>query len=165
MPNKSTVCSVKTANSKQKGSNTMTKIRPYERNVYYYETDKMGIVHHSNYIRIFEETRVHYLAEAGMPFENIEAEGVLMPVLSVECSYKHPLVFGEPFQSSIKVTKFNGTTLHLAYRVISLKTGELCAEGSSSHCFTDTDMKPLRTKLKFPHIYNIFNELLKITEE
>ena len=143
----------------------MTDVRPYERKVNYYETDKMGIVHHSNYIRFFEETRVHYLAEMGMPFENIEAEGVLMPVLSVECSYKHPLVFGEPFQSSIRVTKFNGTTLHLAYRIISLKTGELCAEGSSAHCFTDMDMKPIRTKTKFPHIYNIFNELTKTTSE
>jgi acyl-CoA thioester hydrolase len=143
----------------------MTEIKPFERKVNYYETDKMGIVHHSNYIRIFEETRVHYLAEMWMPFENIEAAGVLMPVLSVECSYKHPLVFGEAFQSSIRVTKFNGTTLHLAYRVISLKTGDLCAEGTSSHCFTDTDLKPIRTKNKFPDIYNVFNELTAAASE
>ncbi len=143
----------------------MTEIKPFERKVNYYETDKMGIVHHSNYVRIFEETRVHYLAEMGMPFENIEAAGVLMPVLSVECSYKHPLVFGEAFQSSIRVTKFNGTTLHLAYRVISLKTGDLCAEGTSSHCFTDTDLKPIRTKNKFPDIYNVFNELTAAASE
>ncbi len=134
----------------------MNTITPYERKVFYYETDKMGIMHHSNYIRIFEETRVHYLSEAGMPFEQIEAQGVLMPVLSVECRYKRPLVFDEPFAVYPKITKFNGTTLELEYKIISRKTGELCAEGSSSHCFTDTNMKPLRTKLKYPDIYKIF---------
>lgn len=134
----------------------MNNITPYERKVFYYETDKMGIMHHSNYIRIFEETRVHYLSEAGMPFEQIEAQGVLMPVLSVECRYKRPLKFDEPFAVYPKITKFNGTTLNLEYKIISRKTGELCAEGSSSHCFTDTNMKPLRTKLKYPDIYKIF---------
>ena len=134
----------------------MNTITPYERKVFYYETDKMGIMHHSNYIRIFEETRVHYLSEAGMPFEQIEAQGVLMPVRSVECRYKRPLKFDEPFAVYPKITKFNGTTLNLEYKIISRKTGELCAEGSSSHCFTDTNMKPLRTKLKYPDIYKIF---------
>lgn len=138
----------------------MNRIRPYERKVFYYETDKMSIMHHSNYIRIFEETRVHYLNEAGMPFEEIEAAGVLMPVLSVECSYKRPLTFDEPFAVYPKITKFNGTTLHLSYRIVSRKTGELCAEGSSSHCFTDTDMKPLRTKNRYPDIYKIFADYL-----
>ena len=95
-----------------------------------------------------------------MPFEEIEAAGVLMPVLSVECSYKRPLTFDEPFAVYPKITKFNGTTLHLSYRIVSRKTGELCAEGSSSHCFTDTDMKPLRTKNRYPDIYKIFADYL-----
>lgn len=47
-------------------------IKPYERRVFYYETDKMGIMHHSNYIRIFEESRVDFLQQSGMPFEEIE---------------------------------------------------------------------------------------------
>lgn len=134
----------------------LNNISPYKRKVFYYETDKMSIMHHSNYIRIFEETRVHFLSQAGMPFESIEAMGILMPVLSVECRYKRPLIFDEPFAVFPKITGFNGTTLHLSYRIVSQRTGELCAEGSSSHCFTDTDMKPLRTKLRYPEIYKIF---------
>lgn len=134
----------------------MNNINPYTRKVYYYETDKMGIMHHSNYIRIFEETRVSFLDQAGMPFENIEAAGILMPVLSVECRYKRPLRFDETFAVYPKITKFNGTTLFLRYRIISRLTEELCAEGSSSHCFTDTNLNPIRTKLKFPKIYKVF---------
>lgn len=132
------------------------KITPYERRVFYYETDKMSVVHHSNYIRIFEETRVHFLDEAGMPFFQIEAAGLLMPVLSVECRYKRPLTFDEPFAVYPKITKFNGTTVYLEYKIISRSTGEVCATGSSSHCFTDTNMKPLRIKLKYPEIYKAF---------
>ena len=49
----------------------MTPLKPYERSVFYYETDKMAIVHHSNYIRIFDEARVDYLQQAGIPFNMI----------------------------------------------------------------------------------------------
>ena len=131
-------------------------LRPYERNVYYYETDKMGIMHHSNYIRIFEETRIHFLSEAGMPFPEIEAKGILMPVLSVECSYLHPLRFGDTFSVDLRITEFNGVKLGVRYIVKNIATGEICAEGKSSHCFTDEELKPLRTKSRFPEIYSIF---------
>lgn len=143
----------------------LKKIRPYERKVFYYETDKMSIMHHSNYIRIFEETRVSFLEQAGMPFEDIEARGILMPVLSVNCRYKRPLRFDEPFAVYPVITKFNGTTLELDYRIVSRLNGDLCAEGNSSHCFTDLSMKPLRTKNKYPDIYQIFADYIGYTPE
>lgn len=138
----------------------MNQIHPYERKVYYYETDKMGIVHHSNYIRIFEESRVSYLLQAGMPFEDIEAKGLMMPVLSVECKYKRPLVFDEPFAVYAKIVKFNGAVLNMEYRIISRRSGELCVEGTSSHCFTDMNMKPVRTRQNYPEVYKLFSDYL-----
>ena len=131
-------------------------MKPYERKVFYYETGKMGIMHHSNYIRIFEESRVFYLQQAGMPFEEIEAKGVLMPVLSVECEYKTPLRFDDTFAVHLKIVKFNGTTLEVDYKVINKDTGALCAVGHSSHCFTNEDLRPLRTKNRYPDIYKVF---------
>ena len=136
----------------------MTPLKPYERSVFYYETDKMSIMHHSNYIRILEETRVSILNQAGTPFEKIEALGILMPVLSVDCQYKSPLRFDDEFAVYPKIVKFNGTIMELEYRIINTTTGKLCAEGHSSHCFTDSDLKPIRTKNKYPDIYRIFNE-------
>ena len=138
----------------------MSAITPYERKVFYYETDKMSIMHHSNYIRIFEETRVDFLEKAGMPFEKIEAMGIMMPVLSVNCRYKRPLRFDEKFAVYPKIVKFNGTVLEIEYRIISRANGDLCAEGSSSHCFTDNDLKPLRTKNRYPDIYKLFADHL-----
>ena len=131
----------------------MNKLRPYERKVFDYETDKMAVVHHSNYIRIFEEARMHYLTEAGLPFEKIEEMGILMPCLALDSSFKRPLVFDEPFAVYMKMDKFNGATIHITYKVVSRRSGEICAEGSSTHCFTDMNMKPLRTKHSHPELY------------
>lgn len=138
----------------------ISELKPYERSVNYYETDKMGIVHHSNYIRIFEETRVFYIQQVGMTFDEIEAKGIYMPVLSVECNYKSPLVFNEPFVSYAVLSSFNGTVLDVEYRIISKRTGNICVTGSSSHCFTNTELKPMRLKRNFPEVYDIFRQYL-----
>ena len=60
----------------------------YKHTINYYETDKMGITHHSNYIRFMEEARIHFLGASGWPYEKFEEEGVISPVLSVTCDYK-----------------------------------------------------------------------------
>ena len=133
-------------------------MKPYERKVYYYETDKMGIMHHSNYIRIFEESRVDFMEKAGMPFEKIEELGLMMPVLSVSCKFLYPLRFDEPFAVYPAVTKFTGVRLEVSYTVKSLVSGKICAEGSSSHCFTNTELKPVSVKKAFPDVYKIFAE-------
>ena len=63
--------------------------------VRYYETDQMGIVHHSNYIRYFECGRTAMLKQLGFPIEKIEETGVMLPVVSVECRYKMPAKLGD----------------------------------------------------------------------
>ena len=63
--------------------------------VRYYETDQMGIVHHSNYIRYFECGRSDLLVKIGLPLTEIEAAGVMMPIVSVECKYRTPARFGD----------------------------------------------------------------------
>lgn len=63
--------------------------------VRYYETDQMGIVHHSNYIRYFECGRTDMLKKMGLPIEMIEQAGVMLPVVSVECRYKTPARLGD----------------------------------------------------------------------
>ncbi len=134
-------------------------IKPYRRRVFYYETDKMKIMHHSNYIRIFEESRVDFLRQSGMPFEEIESRGILMPVLSVECMYRHPLKFDELFEVNMKILRFNGVSLDVSYEITN-SDGKLCATGKSSHCFTDENLKPVRTKKSYPDIYKVFHDYM-----
>ena len=63
--------------------------------VRYYETDQMGIVHHSNYIRYFECARNVLMAEGGYPIEKCEEDGVTIPIVKMECNYKHPAKMGD----------------------------------------------------------------------
>ena len=51
----------------------MTETKDYVRKVQYYETDRMGIVHHSNYIRWMEEARTDVLEQIGLPYDKIES--------------------------------------------------------------------------------------------
>ena len=63
--------------------------------VRYYETDQMGIVHHSNYIRYFECGRNAMLKDLDMPMEKVEASGVMMAVVAVDAKYKVPAKLGD----------------------------------------------------------------------
>ena len=66
-------------------------LTPYKRKAFYYETDRMDIIHHSNYVRWLEEARVDLMEQLGCPFHEIEARGIVSPVLSVETHYKYPV--------------------------------------------------------------------------
>ncbi|MGN1480363.1 acyl-CoA thioesterase [Porcipelethomonas sp.] len=137
----------------------MENIHVYERDAHYYETDKMGIIHHSNYIRWFEEARVDFMQKAGYPYDVMESTGIMMPVLSAECSYKSSVRFGDTVLIYTAISQFNGFKMQLQYKVCDKKTGELRVYGSTSHCFTDMSMKPLRIKKTHPEIYDIFDKI------
>lgn len=67
----------------------------YQHKVQYYETDKMGITHHSNYIRWMEEARIDFLEKIGWSFARIEAEGIVSPVISVDVKYRKTTTFND----------------------------------------------------------------------
>ncbi|MCH5323826.1 MAG: acyl-CoA thioesterase [Eubacterium sp.] len=133
-------------------------IPPYERTAYYYETDRMGIVHHSNYIRWFEETRIYFLQKAGYPYAKMEEDGVMIPVLSASCEYKNAIRFDETVLIDLKVTEFNGFKMTVTYTVTGKNDGVLKATGETRHFFVDNNLRPLRVKKDYPGIYNVFND-------
>ncbi len=118
----------------------------YEHRAHYYETDQMGIVHHSNYIRWMEEARIAYMEFIGLPYKAVEAKGVLIPVLSADCEYKSPVRFDETVEIYPSVAFFNGIRMQLSYRMVDKASGRLCTVGHTGHCFTTPDMKPLSLK-------------------
>ena len=63
--------------------------------VRYYETDQMGIVHHSNYIRYFECGRNAMLKDMGLPMDKVEGVGIMMAVVAVDCRYRTPARLGD----------------------------------------------------------------------
>ena len=90
----------------------------YERKINYYETDKMGVVHHSNYIRFLEEARCYYLESENMPFVSFEERGITIPVLGVNCQYKHHVTFGDTLLISVFVKSYNGVRLTMGMMLL-----------------------------------------------
>lgn len=128
----------------------------------YYETDQMGIVHHSNYIRWFEEARVAFLEEIGYGYDVLEAAGIVSPVLSVNCVYQQSARFGDTVEILPSVRSFNGVRLFVAYTVVDAASGAVRAQGETSHCFLDREGRPLRLKKTHPDYYAA---LMRCTEQ
>jgi acyl-CoA thioester hydrolase len=136
----------------------MKTFTPFLHTVSYYETDKMGIVHHSNYVRWFEDARLHFLECAGYPYAQMEENGIMIPVRSVSCSYKTAVRFGDTVKIDLKILDFNGFRFHVEYVVSNAQTDVVHAIGTSEHFFTDMNLKPLRTKKEYPKIFEVFAE-------
>ncbi|MGG5314979.1 acyl-CoA thioesterase [Enterococcus sp. AZ072] len=138
----------------------------YTRKPFYYETDKMGIIHHSNYIRWFEEARVDLLEFAGYPFERIEREGIIVPVLGVSSTYKEMVRFGDEVLIHPIISKYTGTRLNFEYQVINLATETITTLGTSEHCFMSSESNRLvHLKRQHPTLHQLFMEYYKTNEE
>ena len=132
----------------------------FERKINYYETDKMGIVHHSNYIRFFEEARCQLLEDANLPYDLMEEKGIMSPVLGVSCKYKQHVTFGDIIEIKAFIKEFSGVKFTVAYEIYNKKTDTLCVTGESNHCFTNSNLKPLNLKKYDNEVYEKFMNLL-----
>lgn len=133
----------------------------FERKINYYETDKMGIVHHSNYIRFLEEVRCYWLQSLDMPFELLEENGITIPVLGVNCSYKRHVTFGDTIVIKPFVKEYSGVRLTIGYEVINKKTGEEVIKAETKHCFTNKDLKPINLKKYAPEFNAKYESLIR----
>lgn len=122
----------------------------YIHKVHYYETDKMGITHHSNYIRFMEEARMHFLAELGWPMTRLEAEGITSPVVSISCEYQKTTTYDDSIQIIVRPEQYSGVRLTLSYVLQNAASGEVVALASSTHCFINDHGKPISIKKYFP---------------
>ena len=128
----------------------------YKRQANYYETDQMGIIHHSNYVRWFEEARINFMEEIGFPYAKVEELGIIVPVLGVNCQFRTMVKFGDTVDIYTKITKFTGLKMNIEYRVVDHATGMIRCTGESSHAFLDKEYKPIRMKRDYPDLYEMF---------
>lgn len=116
---------------------SISKIR-----VRYAETDRMDVVYHSNYLIWFETARILMLDEIGMPYSEIEARGLFLPVLTVSAEYKSPARFDDQLEIHLFMKKKPRARIHFDYEV--RRGDELLATGYSSHGFMDRSGKGQR---------------------
>lgn len=137
------------------------EIKIYQHKVQYYETDMMGIVHHSNYIRWFEEARTDFLEQAGYSYKRFEDEGIISPVLEVNAKYKSMVRYGDTVNIEVHMTAFNGLKFTIEYLITDSVSGIICVQGSSQHCLLDKESKPIRLKKINPELYDLLVSLVE----
>lgn len=132
-------------------------INEYLRKINYYETDKMGITHHSNYVRFMEEARIDFLEQIGCGYDKWEAAGIISPVVSIECEYKSPTTFGDELRIRVEIAEYKRIKLSVSYTMVNVKTDETVFTATSHHCFVSKDGRPIALSKSYPE----YDELLK----
>lgn len=128
--------------------------------VQYYETDQMQIVHHSNYIKWFEEARTYLMDEIDFGYDKMEEAGIVVPVLSVYSEYKSMTRFGETVIIEAEIKEFTGVKLIVSYKISDETTGELRCLGETKHAFLDKETyRPLSLKRKHKAIFDLFQTM------
>ncbi len=135
------------------------KVRPYEHHAKYYETDQMGIIHHSNYIKWMEEARLDLMEQMGLNYKQIEEMEIIIPVLSIEVDYRSMVHFDDTVVIETALTQYNGIKMEVEYRMYDKATGELRTTAKSTHCFLNRAGRPISLKRSYPELDTKFFEM------
>lgn len=125
-------------------------MEPYIHKIHYYETDKMGITHHSNYVRFMEEARTDYLEKQGYGYTKFESEGITSPVLAVECHYHRSTTFDDEICITVAVEQYTGVKVTFRYTMTDEKSDKPLFTGKTEHCFIDKNGSPVIVRKKYP---------------
>ena len=101
----------------------------------FHETDAMGIVHHANYLRFFEEARVLWLEEHDQPYAAYLAMDLHFAVTGVEVEYLRSARFDDRLRVTTWVEAIRGASLRMAYRIT--RGDELLVTGATEHAAVD----------------------------
>lgn len=140
-------------------------MKDYIHKVKYYETDKMGITHHSNYIRWMEEARVDFLDQIEYGYAKLEEDGIISPVVGVECEYKKSTTFDDEVCIRPEIESFNGVKLVIRYTMTNNLTGDLVLKGKSKHCFLSKEGRPVSLRKEFPDFDKVLKDLACDSED
>lgn len=117
--------------------------------VNYCDTDQMGYVHHSNYIRYYEKARMELLTAIGVPYKEIENAGFFLVVIKAESFYKKPAYFDDCLLVETRLENTTGLRQVFTYKIFN-SSAELIHEGATTLAFVDKDSrKPCRP----PHFF------------
>lgn len=118
----------------------------------YAETDQMGIIHHSVYPVWFEAARTEFIKMAGITYTQLEKEGIMLPLSELSCRYRHPVHYEDEVTIITEVQKVSFSRIVFRYQV--MLSGELMAEGSTTHGFVSSrTFRPVNLKKLMPDFF------------
>lgn len=121
--------------------------------VRYGETDQMGVVHHSNYLRYFEVARLEWLTQLGVSYNKMEEEGVMMPVISAQIDYKIPARFEDQLRIKIHLKEIPLVKMTFIYEVVNQKDELVCTATTVLAFMNAKNRKPHRCPESFKKIF------------
>ena len=132
----------------------------YVRKAQYHETDQMGFIHHSNYVKWMEEARIAFMDEMGFSYRKLEECGIVSPVTGISVQYKNPTGFDDEIEIGVTVKKYTGVKLELAYTMINVTKGELAAEAVSDQCLLKCG-KIVSLKRELPELHQMIMDRIE----
>ena len=141
------------------------EVKPYLRKVQFYETDGMNIVYHGNYIHWMEEARTDFMDQIGWGYDRVVDTNIDFAVTDISCKYRSMTRFGETVAITMGLNALTPAKMELSYRMVSVETGELRAEGTSGHFFYDrVKARPVALKRAIPELWDLLVSLKQAQE-
>lgn len=129
----------------------------YQVRARYAEVDKMGVVYHSRYFEWFEAARTEMLRNLGLPYKQLEKDGISLPVVEAQCRYRRPVFYDELMLIDTRMVQVSRSKLQLVYEVRHHDDQVLRAEGSTIHCYMGREGQAIRAPKA---LYQFFMDIL-----
>ncbi len=126
--------------------------------IQYNETDQMGVVHHANYLKYMEKGRIEWLRSLGVSYAEMERNGVLLPVVSVQVNFKHPAYFDDIMTLTTRLQELPRGSITFDYQLVN-QNGVLVMNSESVLAFIHSSrFRPVKCP---PELFAIFEKAFR----
>lgn len=130
--------------------------------VRYAETDRMGIVHHSNYPIWYEVGRTDFCREMGLPYSQMEAQGIMTPLIEVNSRFIKPAQYEDELDLCTRLLLVDGMRLKFGYEIYKAGGDKPINTGSTLHLWVDAKtFRPINLKALRPELYGQMRTLME----
>ena len=116
----------------------------YTHRVSYGETDAMGVLYHAEFIHIYERSRGEYSRQLGLPYKEMEARGIMLPVTELSCRYKKPARYDDLLHVRVAISEWKGASLRFSYEMYDEQKENILSTGFSMHACVNKEGRPIR---------------------
>ena len=107
-----------------------------EHRIYYYDTDKMNVVYHGNYLKWLEIARTEFFRDT-LPYSELEETGIMLPVKTLNIEYINSVKYDELIKIKIKLLELSKIKIKFLYEIYDENLEKLKARAETTNVFTD----------------------------
>lgn len=127
----------------------------------YAETDQMGIIHHSVYAIWYEQARTEFFNEIGFRYDEVEKNGVMTPLIELNCEYKRPAYYNQAVEIRTKIIKLTPVKFILEYDIYN-QENQLINIGKTTLAWADAKtFKIINLQKKYPEVYQLIEKAVE----